>query len=330
MPAYNAKETIIRALNSITSQTLRENIEVIVINDGSIDGTAEVVNEFFIEKALNWKLISQINSGEAQARNTGLDICNGKYILFLDADDFLYPRALELLVKNAEESQSELVFSSYRKMFSKNKYKDYKIKKLSYKSSRLIEKFFQRQITIGIGNTLISGDLVRKKNIRFMSYKAGTDNHFFRNFLRYVNTGFSVPEVLFCYHVNNDSIMRAIYSTSRIDSILSVLDTRQKFIEDRASNKVIASLDVFLVNEIRGNATDYLLSKPHFFSKNHWIFIKENIFIYMPKKVNRKVFIGSERSAWLLFNFAFYNFPRMILYTHLVIIKLRIKFENFI
>ena len=330
MPAYNAEHTILRALNSLTSQTLRDDIEVIVINDGSMDGTAEVVNNFYNENSLNWKLISQVNSGEAQARNTGLNSCNGKYILFLDADDSLHAEALGLLVRNAEENQCDLVFSSYRKVFPEKKYLDYEIKKSSYTSSELIEKFFQRRITIGIGNTLISGVLVREKNLRFKSYRAGTDNHFFRDFLRYVNTGFSVPEVLFYYHVNNDSIMTAVYSKSRIDSILSVLDTKKTFIEDGTTHEVLASLDVFLVNEIRGNATDYLRSKRHFFTQDHWTFVMENILIYMPQKVDKRVFIGSERTVWSLSNLVFHSFPRMTLYTHLAFINLRTKFENFL
>ncbi|MDC1299359.1 glycosyltransferase family 2 protein [Pseudomonadales bacterium] len=330
IPAYNAEHTILRALNSLTSQTFRDDVEVIVINDGSMDGTSEVVNNFYNENSLNWKLISQVNSGEAEARNTGLDSCKGKYILFLDADDALHSEALGLLVISAEENQCDIVFSSYRKIFSENKYLDYEIKKSSYTSRELIENFFQRRITIGIGNTLISGVLVREKNLRFKSYRAGTDNHFFRDLLRYVNTGFSVPKVLFYYYVNNDSIMTAAYSESRIDSILSVLDTKQTFLEDGTADELLASLDVFLVNEVRGNATDYLRSKRRFFAQDHWTFVMENILIYMPKKVDRRVFIGAERMVWSLSNLLFHSFPRVTLYTHLAFINLRKKFENFI
>lgn len=330
IPAYNAEHTILRALNSLTSQTLLDGVEVIVINDGSMDGTVEVVNNFYSENSLNWTLISQVNLGEAQARNSGLDICKGKYILFLDADDSLHSEALELLVKSAEENQCDLVFSSYRKVFPLNKYLDYEIKKSSYTPRELVDNFFKRRITIGIGNTLISGVLVREKNLRFKSYRAGTDNHFFRNLLRYVKSGISVPEVLFYYYVNNGSIMNVTYSESRIDSILSVLDTKQTFIEDGAADELVASLDVFLVNEIRGNATDYLLSKQRFFAQDHWDFVKKNILIYMPEKVDRRVFIGSERAGWSLFNLAFYSLPRVTLYAHLVLINLRTKIENYI
>lgn len=328
MPAYNAENTILRALDSLTSQTFRDEIEVIVINDGSKDGTAEVVNNFYNENALNWKLIFQVNSGEAQARNAGLDICTGKYILFLDADDSLHPDALELLVKVAEKNQCDLVFSSYRKVFPENKYRDYKFKRSSYTAGELIKKFFQRRITIGIGNTLIAGDLVHANNVRFKNYRAGTDNHFFRDFLRYVATGISVPEVLFHYRVNSGSVMTAAYSDSRIDSILSVHDTRKTFIEDCASPELLASLDLFLINEIRGNATDYLLSTDNYLNNKSWRYVKDKILVHMPRAVDKRIFFGSRRLAWSLLILIFFYLPRSTLYAYLSLIHLRTSFEN--
>lgn len=328
MPAYNAEQTILRALGSLTSQTFKDEIEVIVINDGSRDGTAEVVNNFYNENSLNWKLISQVNSGEAQARNTGLNICTGKYILFLDADDSLHPDALGSLVRVAEKNQCDLVFSSYRKVFSENKYRDYKFKRSSYTAGDLIKNFFERRITIGIGNTIIAGDLVRTNNLRFKNYRAGTDNHFFREFLRYVATGMSVPEVLFHYQVNSGSIMTASYSDGRIDSILSVHDTRKTFIEDLASNEHLASLDVFLINEIRGNAIDYLLSTENYLSDMSWRYVKEKILVHMPSVIDTRVFFGTRRLGWSLMILAFFYLPRSTLYTYLSLIHLRASFEN--
>lgn len=330
VPAFNAEHTILGTLRSLLVQSFESTIEVIVIDDGSVDNTQKLVTQFYEENFLDWKLISQVNAGEAAARNTGLDHCHGKYLLFLDADDLLHSDALYLLVTSAEVNQCELVFSSYRKVFSENKYQDFNFTKSSYTSSELIKKFFQRRITVGIGNTLILGDIVRKNNLRFKNYQAGTDNHFFRNLLRFVNTGSSVSEVLFYYQVNFGSIMTATYSESRLDSIYSVFDTRKTFIQDGAADDVLASLDVFLVNEIRGNAIDYLRSKRRFFAQDHWTFVMENILIYLPKKVDPRVFIGAERLVWSLSNLMFYSFPRVTLYTYLALINLRKKFENYI
>ncbi|MEN8221980.1 MAG: glycosyltransferase family A protein [Acidobacteriota bacterium] len=80
VPAYNSKY-IRETLNSILDQTY-ENIEIIVVNDGSTDNTADIVSGF-----KNVRLISTDNRGAAAARNTGLNICKGDMISFLDSDD---------------------------------------------------------------------------------------------------------------------------------------------------------------------------------------------------------------------------------------------------
>ncbi len=89
IPAYNSEATIIRALESIRKQTAIEQImEVIVVNDGSKDNTAKLVNEY---KEQNPKfpliLINKINGGVSTARNAGLKIAKGSWIALLDADD---------------------------------------------------------------------------------------------------------------------------------------------------------------------------------------------------------------------------------------------------
>ena len=125
VPAFNAEHTIVRTLHSLLTQSIVNEIEVIVIDDGSEDKTFNEASNFINKYLLDWKLISQKNGGEAAARNTGLDICSGKYILFLDADDSIVRNAIETLLANANNNNCDLVFSSYRKIISYNQYQDY-------------------------------------------------------------------------------------------------------------------------------------------------------------------------------------------------------------
>ncbi len=83
VPAYNAEKTIERALNSILNQTLKD-IEILVVNDGSQDRTAEIVTGLNSDRI---RLINQENCGQGIARNTGLKYAKGDYIGFVDADD---------------------------------------------------------------------------------------------------------------------------------------------------------------------------------------------------------------------------------------------------
>ena len=92
IPAYNAAAHIGEALRSICDQTLRD-VEVIVVDDGSSDGTVREVEAFASE--LNLVLIRQKNGGASAARNTGILRARGRYCAFLDADDLMLPERLE-------------------------------------------------------------------------------------------------------------------------------------------------------------------------------------------------------------------------------------------
>lgn len=90
VPAYNAERTIGATLESVLRQTHRE-IDIIVVDDGSIDGTARAVAAF----GDTARLLRQSNAGHAAARNAGVSVARGEFVAFLDADDVWLPDKLE-------------------------------------------------------------------------------------------------------------------------------------------------------------------------------------------------------------------------------------------
>lgn len=108
MPVYNVEKELCVALESILTQTFR-NIEIICINDGSTDGTLDVLQKY----AKNDKRISvytQPNCGQSVARNRGVERAKGKYIYFMDGDDFLDEFALEILYKQSEKYDLDVLY----------------------------------------------------------------------------------------------------------------------------------------------------------------------------------------------------------------------------
>ncbi len=119
VPAYNAEKYIIECIQSVANQTYK-NFEMIIINDGSIDNTKKIVEDE--QKKYNWlKLINIQNHGQGYARNLGLKNANGKYILFLDADDILSFLTLEKSYNQIKKDNSDFCFFKWSKFKNETK-----------------------------------------------------------------------------------------------------------------------------------------------------------------------------------------------------------------
>ena len=112
VPVYNAQSHLSRCLESICGQEYK-NLELIVINDGSKDKSLPVCEEFR-KKDSRILLVDKANSGVSDTRNLGLKLASGKYVEFVDSDDYLDPDFTERLVAAAEENEADFVIAPYK------------------------------------------------------------------------------------------------------------------------------------------------------------------------------------------------------------------------
>lgn len=112
LPVYNAQSHLARCVGSICAQTYR-NIEIIILNDGSKDQSLPVCEEFR-QKDPRILLVDKANSGVSDTRNLGLKLASGKYVEFVDSDDYLDPDFTERLVDAAEENEADFVIAPYK------------------------------------------------------------------------------------------------------------------------------------------------------------------------------------------------------------------------
>lgn len=108
IPVYNVEEYLRECIESVLNQTFSD-FEVILVDDGSTDSSGDICDEY-VEKDDRVVVIHKKNEGPSKTRNVGLENANGKYIYFLDSDDYIEINALELLVDTAESNQADLVF----------------------------------------------------------------------------------------------------------------------------------------------------------------------------------------------------------------------------
>lgn len=111
IPAYNAMPYLVRCLESLVGQTIgHDRMEIVVVDDGSRDGTGEELDRWAAEHPHLFRVVHHPGSGgPATPRNTGLDLARGRYVYFVDADDYLGVEALERLVRTADEHGSDIV-----------------------------------------------------------------------------------------------------------------------------------------------------------------------------------------------------------------------------
>lgn len=113
IPVFNAQEFLSECLDSVLGQT-HQNFEVICVNDGSTDDSLAILSTWAnYDKRI--KVYSQENQGQSAARNKGLDVAKGKYIFFLDSDDFIHPQTLEAAHYYAEKNKTTLTAFLYEK-----------------------------------------------------------------------------------------------------------------------------------------------------------------------------------------------------------------------
>lgn len=119
VPVYNGEKYIKKCLDSIFNQSLKD-IEIICVNDGSIDGT-QVILDKYSKKYKNLKIISTENNGQGAARNIALELANGEYISFVDADDWMDLSALEVLYNKAHSNNLDMLFFQMINYFEDSK-----------------------------------------------------------------------------------------------------------------------------------------------------------------------------------------------------------------
>ena len=186
LPVYNAQNHIARCLESICAQSW-QNIEVIVLNDGSKDQSLPVC-EAFRAKDERIVLVDKANSGVSDTRNLGLKLASGKYVQFVDSDDYIDPDFTEHLVTAAEQNNADLVYTQDE--FARHLMD----KPASYFYGVLWNKLYRR-------------DLLVDHQIQFTSeVRWAEDLVFNMQYLEYANVLVSIPEAGYYYVQNPQSI----------------------------------------------------------------------------------------------------------------------------
>ena len=166
IPVYNVEKYIRQCLESIINQTLKD-IEIIIVNDGTKDNSMKIAEEYLSDKRI--KIINKENGGLSSARNAGMREAQGKYIYFIDSDDFVDKEVLSTLYKNSENGKMDIVFSNFS--YYSDRTKKEKRAKFIFPFKENINKgyyYLYNGEEINVWNRLYKKEFLEKYNFKFI------------------------------------------------------------------------------------------------------------------------------------------------------------------
>lgn len=141
VPVYNVEKYINKCIDSIINQTYK-NLEIILVDDGSTDSSGKICDDYAI-KDNRIKVVHKKNGGVSSARNEGIRVANGKYIGFIDSDDWICNKMYEKLYNIAKKNDSEIVECNFIRLKKEEKIKSKTANVINYTKKEYLKKFFK-------------------------------------------------------------------------------------------------------------------------------------------------------------------------------------------
>lgn len=217
VPIYNVEKYLDRCVRSLINQTL-SNIEIILVDDGSPDKCPAMCDEY-VKQDCRIKVIHKKNAGLGYARNSGLDIATGKYVAFVDSDDFIDIHMYELLYDKVETGNFDIVYSGVIKEWYGGKIlKDF-ISDKEYRGEQIL-RLLGDMISLdpnvkdnirpnsSVWTSLYKRSLIEKYKIRFKSEREiiSEDIVFHTELLPHCNSICYYPDAFYHYCYNDNSL----------------------------------------------------------------------------------------------------------------------------
>lgn len=221
VPTYNSASYIGKTIGSILNQTYR-NIELIIVDDGSTDKIKEIVADF-VSTDERVKYVYQLNEGAPSARNRGLKMPKGDYVIFFDADDIMLPNSISLFIKNSKNK--DLIIGDFINIdengLKKNENTNYFFEKIIKGSIGSNELSLLPYLDPLPGNKMYKRYFLIDNDVKFSSLKIGQDLNFYLKVIGNNPTFSFVNDVVFQYRNHEGSISRT-YKKSILDIINSL------------------------------------------------------------------------------------------------------------
>lgn len=263
VPVYNVAKYLPKCLDSLLNQDIGlDDYEIIVVNDGSTDASGEIAQDY-AGRFSNIVLLNQENKGLSAARNSGIGSAKGKYIQFVDSDDYLQPNVLKSLVEKMERDSLDILRFNYQnvnekyEVFNPNKinkpfvdYRDEVCDGLTFLNERLGYACYAVQF-------IIKAELLMPHENRFREGMLFEDTEWTPRILTLAHRMTSVETIVYNYLQREGSITQSVDKTKKEKSIkdrlmlLDLLQSQMQNLQDRRWHKgMVAQTVVSIIGNI--------------------------------------------------------------------------------
>lgn len=219
IPCYGVEKHLDRCLNSIVNQTYQD-LEIILVDDGSPDKVPQMCDEW-AKKDYRIKVIHKQNAGLGFARNSGLEIATGKYVAFVDSDDYVDTKMYETLLKEAEKSDADAVFCGFKTEQRNGDWANSnEVSELTVWNGPELESFVldmvacaphikkERKFQMSVWHSIYRRSVITDNMIKFHSERevASEDLPFQVDYIMHSNRIIYIPQSFYYYCLNETSL----------------------------------------------------------------------------------------------------------------------------
>ena len=247
IPLYNAENYIVETIHSVLSE-IPDNVEVIIVNDGSTDNSIELIKNKFSPQLNSGKLLllQQPNSGVSVARNTGIENSKGDYITFVDADDLLFEDYYDAVLSLINKVSPDIIDIGYRRFSDQNNLKNnhdmFTYNNFGFlKTNEVISNIFAHSLFYSWARVIkktVLGDLRFPAGVNYCE-----DMIFLYQLYQKSETIFHIDKALYAYRDNPEGATRNM----KPDYLEAMLALYQKLLKDNRPEISYLKITVFYV-----------------------------------------------------------------------------------
>ncbi len=297
VPAYNAEATIERCILSVLHQTYT-NIELILIDDGSTDETFSICKKYS-NTCDNVIAINKDNTGVSAARNAGIAVASGVYVMFADADDFLDATMCEKLVLLLKVKESDAVICGYRRVEGGSYIKKIFINETINSKKCFMEKFpfiFENAFFNPLWNKIYKKSLITSWFDE--NFSIGEDLIFNINYFKNCNKVSLIEESLYNYTINRECSLASVYKKDLFEKEILLYYSVLDFCKNSLTNDTKCAIDRVFAKEVY-YCVKKLIENPEMKKMDKLNILKSYLAHEDVKNISLRIL--NDRQIWLLF-----------------------------